>query len=119
MDNHEDRLAGLDFLYKALADKRGLDIVALDLEGSSAVSDVFVMVTANSDVHMDTLRDTALETLHKHGFRTTVEGNESSRWRLIDADELAVHVFSKSGREFYNLEKIWRDARAYRHTYED
>jgi len=48
-----------------------------------------------------------------------VEGNESSRWRLIDADELAVHVFSKSGREFYNLEKIWRDARAYRHTYED
>ena len=37
MDNHEDRLAGLDFLYKALADKRGLDIVAMDLEGSSAV----------------------------------------------------------------------------------
>ncbi|MFA7620963.1 MAG: ribosome silencing factor [Aminobacteriaceae bacterium] len=119
MKNHEDRLKDYEFLYEALADKRGLEILALDLEDSSAVSDIFVLVTANSDIHMDTLSDAALETLHQHGYDTKTEGNNSTRWRLIDAGELAVHVFSKNGREFYNLEKIWRDARSYFYSYQD
>ena len=119
MKKQGDRLKDYEFLYQALADKRGLDIVALDLEGSSAISDIFVLVTANSDVHMDTLRDAALEALHVQGIRTTVEGNDSMRWRLIDAGELTVHVFSKGGRDHYNLEKMWRDARSYHYTYHD
>ena len=108
MKKQDDRLKEYEFLYEALADKRGLDIVALDLEGSSAISDVFILVTANSDVHMDTLRDAALEALHVQGIKTTVEGNDSMRWRLIDA-----------GRDHYNLEKMWRDARSYHYAYHD
>ncbi len=119
MKKQGDRLKDFEFLYQALADKRGLDIVALDLEGFSAISEIFVLVTANSDVHMDTLRDAALEALHVQGIRTTVEGNDSMRWRLIDAGDLSVHVFSKGGRDHYNLEKMWRDARSYHYSYHD
>ncbi|MDI9371083.1 MAG: ribosome silencing factor [Synergistaceae bacterium] len=119
MNNQETGLKKFEFLYEALADKRGFDIVALDLGNTSAVSDIFVLVTANSDLHMDTLRDTALETLRLHGYSTKTEGNDSARWRLIDADELAVHIFNKSGRSFYNLEKIWGDADTYRYEYQD
>lgn len=120
MKQQDDRLKEYEFLYEALADKRGLDIVALDLEGTAAISDVFILVTANSDVHMDTLRDAALEALHLQGIETTVEGNDSMRWRLIDAGGLTVHIFSKAGRDHYNLEKMWRDARSsYHYTYSD
>jgi ribosome-associated protein len=119
LKRQENRLKQYEFLYRALAEKRGLDIVALDLEGSSTISDVFVLVTANSDIHMGTLRDAALEALHAQGIRTNIEGNDSSRWRLIDAGELTVHVFSKSGRDHYNLEKMWGDAFTYHYSYHD
>ena len=115
----ENRLRDFEYLFNALADKRGLDIVAMDLEGSSTITDTFVLVTANSDVHMSTLRDAALEALHIKGLQPSVEGYDSSQWRLIDAGEVVVHVFSKSGRDHYKLEKLWGDAPTFHFTYED
>ena len=115
----ENRLRDFEYLYNALADKRGLDIVAMDMEGSAAISDTFVLVTANSEIHMSTLRDAALEALNSQGLQTTVEGYDSSQWRLIDAGEVVVHVFSRAGRDHYKLEKLWGDAPTFHFTYED
>ncbi|HRX25206.1 MAG TPA: ribosome silencing factor [Aminivibrio sp.] len=115
----ENRLREFEYLYNALADKRGLDIVAMDMEGSAAISDTFVLVTANSEIHMGTLRDAALEAFHTQGMQTTVEGYDSSQWRLIDAGEVVVHVFSRAGRDHYKLEKLWGDAPTFNFTYED
>lgn len=114
-----NRLREFDYLYNALADKRGLDIVAMDMEGAAAISDTFVLVTANSEIHMSTLRDAALEALHSKGLQSMVEGYDSSQWRLIDAGEVVVHVFSRAGRDHYKLEKLWGDAPTFHFTYED
>jgi ribosome-associated protein len=114
-----NRLREFEYLYNALADKRGLDIVAMDMEGAAAISDTFVLVTANSEIHMGTLRDAALEALHSKGLQSTVEGYDSSRWRLIDAGDVVVHIFSRAGRDHYKLEKLWGDAPTFHFTYED
>jgi len=115
----ENRLKNFEFLYEALAAKRGLDILAMDLEGSVSISDTFILVTGNSDIHMGTLRDAAVEALHNRGLEARVEGNDSSQWRLIDAGEIIIHIFSKAGRDHYKLEKIWGDAPTYHYEYHD
>lgn len=115
----ENRLKEFDFLYNALADKRGLDIIAMDLEGTSSISNTFILVTGNSDVHMGTLRDAALEALRGKEYPSTVEGYDSAQWCLIDAGDFIVHVFSKLGRDHYKLEKLWGDAPVYHFSYRD
>lgn len=115
----KNRLREFDYLFNALADKRGLDIVAMDMEGAAAISDTFVLVTANSETHMNTIRDAAVEALRKKGLETSVEGYDSSQWRLIDGGEVVIHVFSKAGREHYRLEKLWGDAPSFHFTYQD
>ncbi len=119
MKKQGNPLKEYEFLYEALSDKRGLDITALHLEELSSVADVFVLVTANSDVHMATLRDAAIEALRSRGMQTAVEGYDSVQWCLVDAGDLLVHILSKSGREHYKLEKIWGDAPVYHYTYKD
>ena len=119
MNKQENPLKEYEFLYEALAGKRGLDITALYLNELSSVADTYVLVTANSDVHMGTLRDAALEALKNRGIQTAVEGYDSLQWCLIDAGDLLVHIFSKAGRDHYKLEKIWGDALIYHFTYQD
>lgn len=102
-----------EFLLSALAEKSGEDIVLMKLN-DGALADVFVLVTGNSDVHLRTLTDAAEESLERHGIPCRAEGESSSNWRLIDAGELAVHIFSRKGRDFYKLEKLWSDAEIYR-----
>ncbi|MGI6784496.1 MAG: ribosome silencing factor [Aminivibrio sp.] len=116
---NKSRLREFEYLFEALADKRGLDIVAMDMEGSAAISDTFVLVTANSETHMNTIRDAAIEALRSKGLETAVEGYDSSQWRLIDGGDVVVHVFSKTGREHYRLEKLWGDAPSLHFTYRD
>ena len=119
MNKQENPLKEYEFLYEALSDKRGLDITGIHLQELSSVADIFVLVTANSDVHMATLRDAAIESLKNRGIQTAVEGYDSVQWCLVDAGDLLVHILSKTGREHYKLEKIWGDAPTYHYTYQD
>ena len=112
-------LAEYGFICDALADKKGQDIVGLDLGEIGTLSDVFILVTGNSEVHMKTLVEVAGEVLERHGLKTRVEGENSSNWRLIDAGDVIVHVFSKKGREFYKLEKLWGDAEILSYEYKE
>ncbi|MBQ9595279.1 MAG: ribosome silencing factor [Synergistaceae bacterium] len=99
----------LEDLAAALEAKNGENIITLDLRNKGSLSDAFVLVTGNSEVHMKTLIETAEETLDKSGRKCKVEGAESSNWRLLDAGDVVVHVFSHKGREFYRLERLWEE----------
>lgn len=97
-------------VIKSLSDKHAEKIVALNLGESSTLADTFVLATANSDVHMNTLMETAKEALEGLDLPVRVEGANSARWRLIDAGNLVVHIFSRQGRDYYGIERIWGDA---------
>lgn len=113
------RLNDYDDVCSALADKRAQDIAVLDLGEAGTLSDVFILATGNSEVHMKTLVEAAEEILRRRGLTVQVEGESSSNWRLVDAGEVAVHVFSHRGREFYKLEKLWSEAEILHYEYRE
>ena len=97
-------------IIEALQAKHGQDIDLIDLSEISGFADAFVVATARSEINARTLREAAEEALDSMGLAYKVEGEMSSRWSLIDAGHIIVHIFSRNGREFYNLERLWGDA---------
>ena len=103
-------MAGIiENIITALESKNGEDILTLDLKGKGSLADAFILVTGNSETHMHTLTDAAEEALSREGRKCKVEGAASLNWRLIDAGDIVVHVFSHKGREFYRLERLWEE----------
>jgi ribosome-associated protein len=97
-------------IIEALESKHGLDIVFFDLRGISGFADAFIVATARSEVNAQTLNDATTDALDSMGLSYKNEGSPGSKWRLIDAGHVVIHIFSREGREFYNLERLWGDA---------
>ncbi|EFQ23887.1 Iojap-related protein [Aminomonas paucivorans DSM 12260] len=93
-----------------LTDKHAKDVDFIDVRGTLGVTDLFVLATARSDVHLKTLQEEALEYLEDHFPSVRREGETSTRWRLLDAGDVVVHLFSAQARDFYRIERIWGDA---------
>ena len=95
---------------KALDDKKGINIKVIDISKVSTVSDYFVIASGNSKSQVTTLIDNVEEFLGKEGYDATQrEGYATGAWVLLDYSDIIVHVFDRESREFYNLERIWRD----------
>ncbi|MCF7934824.1 MAG: ribosome silencing factor [Synergistales bacterium] len=104
-----EKFYGFEETLYRLDQKHAEDIAILDLRESTAIADFFIIVTANSKTHMKTLQETAEESLEQAGIECHLEGRESDRWRLVDGISVVVHIFSREGRSFYSLERIWGD----------
>ena len=98
-------------LKKALDDKFALDIKILDIGQISTMADYFVIATATNAPQMLALTETTEELLTNSGFHLShIEGQNTAKWILLDFGSIIVHLFDKESREFYNLERVWRDA---------
>lgn len=97
-------------LATALQGKKGQDIVMIDVRSLSTISDVFLIATATSTINMRTLLETAIEALDQQGWPYRIEGENSTRWNLVDAGHVVIHIFSKEARDYYRLERLWGDA---------
>ena len=101
----------LGSLVEALQEKKGLDILLMDLRGLSDVADYFLLATGTSDLHIRSLAQEVLDRLKESDERPWhVEGVEHRRWVLIDLVDVVIHVFRPDAREFYALERLWGDA---------
>ena len=101
----------LRLVARALADRKAVDPVVLDLRDLSAVTDYFVIVSGTSDAHVRGMADHLMATLAPGGVRPHhVEGLPQGRWVLLDYVDFIVHVFHPELREFYQLERLWGDA---------
>ncbi|MEO0102288.1 MAG: ribosome silencing factor [candidate division WOR-3 bacterium] len=104
----------VDKIISLLLEKKGEDILALNLKRLSPITDYFVITTANSSVHAQSLADTILEGLKKEGqLPHHIEGYTGAQWILLDYIDCVVHIFLKEIREFYGLERLWGDAPRY------
>jgi ribosome-associated protein len=93
------------------ADRKGLDMLVMDLRGISNATDFFLIVSGTSDMHVRSIAEHVIEELKKEGHRPShVEGLRSGRWVLIDYIDFVVHVFHPAARDFYQLERLWGDA---------
>ena len=105
---------------KALQEKKGLNIVTMDLEGiDGAICNFFVVCSGTSDRHVQALsssvEDIVRKTLSDKPINT--EGYRAGEWVLMDYVDVVVHIFQRDKREFFDIEDLWGDAKFER--YED
>lgn len=97
---------------KAIDDKKGSAIVALDISGIASFADYFLFCTGDSTRQNRAIADEVELKLKAHGLRPShIEGYANAEWILMDYSDLVVHIFSKNARIFYDLERLWRDGK--------
>ncbi|MDX1646333.1 MAG: ribosome silencing factor [Longimicrobiales bacterium] len=92
-------------------DRKGQDVLVLDLRGISSATDYFVIAGGTSDVQVKAIAEHVVDELKKDGVRPEhLEGLPGGRWVLLDYIDFVVHVFHPQARSFYQLERLWGDA---------
>ncbi len=100
-------------VVNALDDLKAKDISVLDVRGRTSVTDFMVIASGTSNRHIKSLADNVVDEIKTAGERPLgVEGGGTSDWVLVDLGDIVVHVMSPATREFYDLERFWRDAPA-------
>ena len=95
-----------------LEDKKGEDIKVIDISEVSPISDYFVLATGSNRNQVQAMADSVVEKMHKSGFSLKqIEGYDSGNWILMDFVDIVVHVFDRESRNFYDLERIWKDGK--------
>lgn len=106
----KDRLLSLS--YDAALDKKALDVIVLDLRGITLIADYFLICSGRSTIHVKSIAENISEVLESQGQKyLRREGFREGRWVLLDYGHLVVHVFQHEDRLFYNLERLWGDAK--------
>ena len=94
----------------AAVDKLGTDLVAYDVSDQLAITDVFLVVTAANERQVGAVVDGIEEALRARDARPVRrEGEREQRWVLLDYLDLVVHIQHTEDRQFYALERLWRD----------
>lgn len=95
----------------AIADKKGQDIVLLEVGDLFVITDFFVIGTGTSRPHVQALAERVEELLKENG-RSPLrdEGLPEAEWVLMDYGDFMVHLFQPEARGYYDLERLWRDA---------
>ena len=96
---------------RAALDKKASDVVILDLRGTPAFTDFFVLCSGQSTRQVKAIVDAVEETLRAAKIRPAhVEGYDRAEWILMDYFTFIVHVFTPQTRAFYSLERLWGNA---------
>ncbi len=86
------------------------DLVVLKMRGLSYLTDYFIIATANSNVNMRSIRDRVLAIFKSHNHRIIFyDKSDDHDWMIVDGGDIVVHIFTKSAREFYDIESLWSD----------
>ncbi len=97
-----------DEVIVALEDRKGRNIVTIDVSKTSAVTDYMVIASGTSNRHVKALIDEVTDHSKAVGAPPVgVEGRETGEWVLLDLGDVVVHVMQQEAREFYDLERLW------------
>jgi ribosome-associated protein len=96
---------------EAAQDKQALDITVLNLREAGAFADYFLLCSGSSGPQIQAIGEAVEERLHRNGRRVAHrEGRGGGEWYLLDYGFLIVHIFSERARQYYDLERLWRNA---------
>jgi ribosome-associated protein len=95
----------------AASEKKATATVVLDLREIANFTDFFVVTSGANVRQVQAISDEIEERLKRHGTRPQrIEGYSGAEWILLDYGDFVVHVFESKARQFYDLERLWRDA---------
>jgi ribosome-associated protein len=93
-------------------EKKGKEVKILDIRSITTVADYFVICSGTSSTHIRALADNVEAKLLELGLPLHhMEGYQNGRWILLDFGDIVVHIMHEDERKFYNLERLWGDAR--------
>ncbi len=99
-------------IAKAVLDKKGHDILLLDVAELTSVADYYLICSADSEPHVRAIVDGVDKTLMKDKISPLgVEGMKNASWVLVDYGDILFHIFKGESRVFYNLDSLWADAK--------
>ena len=109
------------YAAKILDERKGLGIKLLEVTDVTSIADYFLICTGTSNTHVKTLRDSVEEAVADERGEKLLhrEGHRGGTWVLLDFGCLVVHVFTNETREFYDLERLWNDAKEVPLTFEE
>ena len=97
-------------IEKILDSNKARDITSIDLKNKSYIADYMIIASGTSSRHLQALSEILVAELKRHGLENCrIEGRESSDWKLVDTNDIIVHIFHPEKRNFYNLEKMWSE----------
>jgi ribosome-associated protein len=120
-DRRQSRCEGADSLHSTLelaltaaaaaSDKQARDVVVLDVSEPLVICDYFVICSGSNDRQVRAIAEEVERACKEHGARALRrEGEREAHWILLDFIDVVVHVFHQEEREYYDLERLWRDA---------
>jgi ribosome-associated protein len=96
----------------AAGEKKAIEPVVLDLREIASFTDYFVIVSGQNERQVQAISDAVYEQLKKSGETAArVEGYKTAEWILLDYGDFVVHVFEQKARQFYDLERLWRESK--------
>lgn len=99
-------------LAQAMDSKKGKDIRVLETDGVTTLADYFVLCSGSSAPQLKALADAGEKAMKDQGILPHhVEGHRGGTWILQDYGDVVVHVFDKEARAFYDLDRLWADAK--------
>jgi ribosome-associated protein len=95
---------------KWIDDRLGINTKIIDVRGKSSLADFIVITSGNSVRQVHAISQNIQDSASQMGIEPkSVEGEQESRWVLLDYYDVIIHVFNEEEREFYNLERLWQD----------
>ena len=122
-DRDTTMMENLKVIVKAMEDKKAYNIEILDIKDISLIADYFVICSASNLRQTRTIADEVDEKMAEHNVKAVKvddedlfgnplrEGYDTGKWILLDFNGIVVHIFSEDERDYYNLDKIWSDAK--------
>ena len=96
------------FAIEKIEDLKGRDIIDLNVEGKSTITDTMIVCSGNSKRHVVSIAENVILEAKQAGHPPlSVEGQDTGEWVLVDLGEVIVHVMQDETRDFYQLEKLW------------
>jgi ribosome-associated protein len=110
MTASEEAIGMATVAARAATDKLGDDVVVIDVSGQLVITDLFVIASASNDRQVNAIVDEVEEKMRAAGHKPARrEGTREGRWVLLDYIDIVVHIQHQDERNFYALDRLWRD----------
>ena len=97
-------------IEKILDNNKAQNVTSINLKNKSFIADYMIIASGTSSRHLQSLSEILVTELKKLGLdNCRIEGRDSSDWKLVDAQDVIIHIFHPEKREFYDLEKMWSE----------
>lgn len=114
--SEEKAMLVLEWLYE----KQGRDLVLMNVQGLTAVTDHVIVATAKNARHAQGLSDHILDMCGENKFEYLgMEGFKTGEWILVDLNDVVVHIFQGNLRTYYNIEGLWSESERIDHKFHE